>query len=80
MPLISALPLDSRYTTGEIVLTGGLSRQIPGGLYLGTLANGSDGSPARAANHLYAEAQMNPAAEIGKLHFVAILTGETETY
>ena len=77
-PVISWLPADGKYGRGEVVLTGGLSRQTPAGLYIGTIQAGKDGSVSRIADHLYAEAELKAAADISHLHFVTVLVREAD--
>lgn len=77
-PVISWLPADGRYGRGEVVLTGGLSPQIPAGLYVGTVREGKDGSVSRIVDHLYAEANLEAGAKISDLHFVTILVREAD--
>lgn len=72
-PVITALPVEGRYGVGEIVMTGGLSRQVPTGLFVGVLANGEDGKAAKIRNGLYAEANLKLAADTGNLRFVTVL-------
>jgi len=74
-PVVSSLPVKGRYAPGEILLTGGYSTQTPAGLYAGTLQAREDGTLSRVQDHLYAEADVKPAADFEKLHFVAVLTG-----
>lgn len=78
-PVISWLPADGKYGQGEVVLTGGLSRQTPAGLYVGTVCAGKDGNVSRISDHLYAEAELKAAADISGLHFVTVLVREAET-
>lgn len=75
-PIVSSLPVAGRYAPGEILLTGGYSTQTPAGLYVGTLQPRKDGSLSQVRDHLYAEAEVRPAADFDKIHFVAVLAGE----
>ena len=72
-PVISALPVEGKYGAGEIVMTGGLSQQVPSGLFVGILSAGEDGKAVEIRNGLYAEARLKPAADTGNLRFVTIL-------
>ena len=72
-PVISALPVEGKYGVGEIVMTGGLSQQVPTGLFVGTLTSGEDGKAATIRNGLYAEADLKLAADTGNLRFVTVL-------
>ena len=78
-PIISWLPADGRYGRGEVVLTGGLSPQIPAGLYVGTVQEGKSGNVSQIVDHLYAETQLKAGAKISDLHFVTILVREAGT-
>ena len=78
-PVISWLPADGRYGPGEVVLTGGLSPQIPAGLYVGTVREGKNGSVSQVVDHLYAEAKLKAGARISDLRFVTILVREADT-
>ena len=78
-PVISWLPAEGRYGAGEVVLTGGLSPQIPAGLYVGTIREGKNGSVSQIVDHLYAEAKLKASAKISDLHFVTILVREANT-
>lgn len=72
-PIITALPVEGKYRSGEIVMTGGLSKQIPSGLFVGILTAGEDGTAAETRNGLFAEAHLKPAANTGNLRFVTVL-------
>lgn len=78
-PVISWLPADGRYGSGEVVLTGGLSPQIPAGLYVGTIREGKNGNVSQIVDHLYAEAKLKAGAKISDLRFVTILIREADT-
>ena len=74
-PVITSLPVEGQYGVGEIVMTGGLSIQIPPGLFVGILlAVDDEGKATTIRNGLYAEAKLKPAAETGNLRFVTVLT------
>ena len=74
-PVITSLPVEGQYGVGEIVMTGGLSNQIPPGLFVGILlAVDDEGKATTIRNGLYAEAKLKPAAETGNLRFVTVLT------
>lgn len=74
-PVVSSLPVKGRYASGEILLTGGYSTQTPAGLYAGTLQGREDGTLLQIRDHLYAEADVRPAADFENIHFVTVLAG-----
>ena len=77
-PVISWLSADGRYGRGEVVLTGGLTPQIPAGLYVGTVQEGKNGNVSQIVDHLYAETKLKAGAKIPDLHFVTILVREAD--
>ena len=77
-PVISWLSADGRYGRGEVVLTGGLTPQIPAGLYVGTVQEGKNGNVSQIVDHLYAETKLKAGAKISDLHFVTILVREAD--
>lgn len=77
-PVVSSLSVTGRYAPGEILLTGGYSTQTPAGLYVGTLQTREDGTLSQIRDHLYAEAEVRPAADFEKIRFVTVLAGDSK--
>lgn len=76
---ITCLPVDAKYAVGEIVVTSRFSKNFPSDIYLGTIAADQDGKPAVRVDRskLSVEAVLKPALDLGRVHFVAVLTEKT---
>jgi len=72
-PILTFLPLDGDYRTGEIVETSGISDQIPGGIVIGVINGGNPNSPpAVVRDQMYSELKIRPFVKIDSVHILAV--------
>ncbi len=73
---IKYLPRDVVYTPGEFVYTSGLSGLTPSSLLIGRLVEDKESQTVKIRENLYAEAWMEPSANLDYLHFVLVMVPE----
>ncbi len=67
------LPRDFLYASGMRVVTSGLSRNTPPGLYIGRIAD--DLNAVRNYKNLYKNVDIELGADLGMIHFVMVISG-----
>ncbi len=67
------LPRDFLYASGMRVITSGLSRNTPPGLYIGRIASGLNA--VRNYKNLYKNVDIELGVDLGLIHFVMVISG-----